>query len=94
MRFVYGYERTKTKENGMSKSVPAGRLQLDEQAPKLYAAMYRLEQSIELDHGLRGLVALVRGARVQAHPHPHGARFVPALREQGALGRERLLRRA
>jgi AhpD family alkylhydroperoxidase len=55
---VYGYERTKRKENGMSKSILAGRLRLDEQAPKPYAAMYRLEQSIELDHGLRNLVKL------------------------------------
>jgi len=38
-------------------------LQLDEQSPKPYAAMYRLEQSIELDHGLRNLVK-VRASQI------------------------------
>src|SRR5215212_1178408 len=47
----------------MNKSIPAGRLQLDEQSPKPYAAMYRLEQSIELDHGLRNLVK-VRASQI------------------------------
>jgi AhpD family alkylhydroperoxidase len=42
----------------MSKPIPAGRMQLLEQAPKPSAAMYRLEGSIELDPGLCDLVKL------------------------------------
>ncbi|HEX6709374.1 MAG TPA: carboxymuconolactone decarboxylase family protein [Rubrobacter sp.] len=40
----------------MGERIPAGRLRLDEQAPKLYAAVYRLEELIELERGLRLLV--------------------------------------
>ena len=36
--------------------IPAGRMQLEEQASKQYAAMYRLERSIELQEPLRDLV--------------------------------------
>jgi hypothetical protein len=36
----------------MANTIPAGRIQLPEQAPKQFAAMYRLEASIELDAGL------------------------------------------
>jgi AhpD family alkylhydroperoxidase len=42
----------------MSKTIPAGRLQLTEKAPRQYAAMYRLERSIELEHPFRDLIAL------------------------------------
>ena len=42
----------------MSYGIPAGRIRLDEQAPKAYTAMYRLEQSIELDNGLRLLIKI------------------------------------
>jgi AhpD family alkylhydroperoxidase len=42
----------------MNQTIPAGRMQLTAQAPKLYAAMARLEASIELDQGLRHLVKL------------------------------------
>lgn len=42
----------------MSKTIPAGRIQLSEYAPKQYTAMYRLERSIELERSLRDLVAL------------------------------------
>ena len=42
----------------MSKTIPARRLQLTEQASRQYAAMYRLERSIELERPLRDLVAL------------------------------------
>jgi AhpD family alkylhydroperoxidase len=38
--------------------IPAHRLSLVERAPRQIAAMFRLAQSIELDHGLRDLVAL------------------------------------
>ena len=40
----------------MSSSMP--RLRIDEQAPRPYAAMSRLETSIELDEPLRGLIRL------------------------------------
>jgi AhpD family alkylhydroperoxidase len=42
----------------MSTTIPAGRLQLTEAAPRQYAALYRLERSIELEHPLSDLVAL------------------------------------
>jgi AhpD family alkylhydroperoxidase len=42
----------------MSKTIPARRLQLTEEASRQYAAMYRLERSIELERPLRDLVAL------------------------------------
>jgi AhpD family alkylhydroperoxidase len=38
--------------------IPAGRLSLAEHAPRQYAAMFRLEQSIELDRRLHDLVSL------------------------------------
>ncbi|MGZ4250567.1 MAG: carboxymuconolactone decarboxylase family protein [Solirubrobacteraceae bacterium] len=42
----------------MSAMIPAGRMQLEEQAARQFAAMYRLEASIELDRGLRELVKI------------------------------------
>ncbi len=42
----------------MSSTIPAGRLQLSELAPRSYAAMFRLESSIELPGELRELVKL------------------------------------
>jgi AhpD family alkylhydroperoxidase len=42
----------------MSKTIPARRLQLTEEAPRQYAAMYRLERLIELERPLSDLVAL------------------------------------
>jgi AhpD family alkylhydroperoxidase len=42
----------------MSKTIPARRLQLTEEAPRQYAAMYRLERSIELERPLSDLIAL------------------------------------
>jgi AhpD family alkylhydroperoxidase len=38
--------------------IPADRMSLRERAPRQYAAMLRLEQSIELDRGLHDLVSL------------------------------------
>jgi AhpD family alkylhydroperoxidase len=40
----------------MSTTIPAGRMQLSELAPKQYAAIFRLSSSIELDHQLRELI--------------------------------------
>ncbi len=40
----------------MSTTIPAGRIQLAEQAPKPFTAMYRLEASIELDSVVEELV--------------------------------------
>jgi AhpD family alkylhydroperoxidase len=42
----------------MSTTIPAGRLQLTVEASKPYAAMHRLERSIELEHPIADLVAL------------------------------------
>ena len=42
----------------MSEMIPAGRLQLEEQAARQFAAMYRFEAPIELDPGLRELVKI------------------------------------
>lgn len=42
----------------MSTIIPARRIQLTEEAPRQSAAMYRLEQSIELERSLKHLVAL------------------------------------
>jgi AhpD family alkylhydroperoxidase len=42
----------------MSKTTPARRLQLKEEAPRQYAAMYRFERSIELERPLSDLVKL------------------------------------
>ncbi len=42
----------------MDHPIPAGRMQLTEQAPKAFAAMFRLERTIELERPLRDLVAL------------------------------------
>jgi AhpD family alkylhydroperoxidase len=42
----------------MSTTIPARRLQLTEKAPRQYAAMYRLERSIELERPLSDLIAL------------------------------------
>jgi AhpD family alkylhydroperoxidase len=42
----------------MSDAIPAGRMRLPEVAGRQYAAMLRLQGSIELDHGLKDLVAL------------------------------------
>jgi AhpD family alkylhydroperoxidase len=44
-------------------TIPAGRMQLLEQAPKPAAAMFRLEASIDLDHPLRDLVK-VRASQI------------------------------
>jgi AhpD family alkylhydroperoxidase len=52
-----------TEEDEMLKSIPAGRVQLLEQAPKPTAAMYRLETSIDLDRPLRDLVT-VRASQI------------------------------
>ena len=59
--FVYGHERTRSMENVMSERITAGRMQLDEQAPKLYAAVY---SHTTLYHFLRRLDE--RGALVAA----------------------------
>src|SRR5215211_196604 len=42
----------------MSQSFPADRIQLPEVAPKQFAAMYRLQASIELDDRLANLIRL------------------------------------
>jgi AhpD family alkylhydroperoxidase len=42
----------------MSATIPAARLTLSEQAPKQYAALYRLERLIELEDTLRELVKI------------------------------------
>src|SRR5215207_5775531 len=42
----------------MSPTIPAQPLQLSELAPRQFAAMYRLQGSIELDRGLGDLVKL------------------------------------
>ena len=42
----------------MSTSIPAARMQLADIAPLQYVALYRFEESIELDPGLRHLVKL------------------------------------
>ena len=42
----------------MSEMIPAGRMQLEEQAARQFAAMYRFEASIELDPGLRELIKI------------------------------------
>jgi AhpD family alkylhydroperoxidase len=42
----------------MSTTIPARRMQLTELAPRQSAAMYRLEQSIDLERSLKHLVAL------------------------------------
>jgi AhpD family alkylhydroperoxidase len=42
----------------MSDGIPAGRIQLRDLAGRQYAAMYRLQASIELEHRLHDLVAL------------------------------------
>lgn len=40
----------------MTPTIPADRLQLTQVAPRQYGAMYRFSSSVELDHGLRGLI--------------------------------------
>ena len=40
----------------MSTTIPAGRIQLPERAPRQYAAMSRLNRSVELDHALANLI--------------------------------------
>jgi len=40
----------------MTPTLPAGRMQLAEVAPRQYGAMSRLSRSVALDHGLRGLI--------------------------------------
>ncbi len=42
----------------MSEMIPAGRMQLEEQAARQFAAMYRFEAPIELDPGLRELIKI------------------------------------
>jgi AhpD family alkylhydroperoxidase len=42
----------------MADPIPAGRLQLSQVVPKQYAAMFRLERSIELDPVIRELVKI------------------------------------
>jgi AhpD family alkylhydroperoxidase len=42
----------------MTPSIPAGRMQLAEVAPRQYGAMSRLSESVALDHGLRRLLEL------------------------------------
>ncbi len=62
----------------MTNAIPAGRMQLSEQAPKQIAAMYRLETSIDLDDGLRDLVRLrasqINGCAFCIDMHWKGAR--------------------
>src|SRR5690242_8383143 len=43
-------------EVSMSTTIPAGRIQLPERTPRQYAAMLRLNRSVELDHGLANLL--------------------------------------
>lgn len=42
----------------MTTTIPAGRLQLADVAPRQYGAMYRFSSSVELDHGLRALIEI------------------------------------
>ena len=42
----------------MTPTIPAGRLQLTDVAPRQYGAMYRFSSSVELDHGLRALIEI------------------------------------
>jgi AhpD family alkylhydroperoxidase len=53
-----GHAHKREGRTSMSKTIPARRMQLSAAAPRQYAAMYRLEQSIELDPPLSELVAL------------------------------------
>jgi len=42
----------------MTPTIPAGRMQLTEMAPRQYGAMYRFSSSVELDHQLRLLIEI------------------------------------
>jgi AhpD family alkylhydroperoxidase len=42
----------------MTPTIPAGRMQLMEMAPRQYGAMYRFSSSVELDHQLRLLIEI------------------------------------
>jgi AhpD family alkylhydroperoxidase len=42
----------------MTPTIPAGRMQLTDVAPRQYGAMYRFSRSVELDHGLRALIEI------------------------------------
>ncbi|MFZ1996873.1 MAG: carboxymuconolactone decarboxylase family protein [Solirubrobacteraceae bacterium] len=42
----------------MTPTIPAGRMQLPEVAPRQYGAMFRFSRSLELDHGLRLLIEI------------------------------------
>jgi AhpD family alkylhydroperoxidase len=42
----------------MTPTIPAGRMQLADVAPRQYGAMYRFSRSVELDHGLRALIEI------------------------------------
>jgi AhpD family alkylhydroperoxidase len=42
----------------MTPTIPAGRLQLTEVAPRQYGAMYRFSSSVDLDHALRALIEI------------------------------------
>lgn len=42
----------------MTPTIPAGRMQLVDVAPRQYGAMYRFSRSVELDHGLRALIEI------------------------------------
>jgi AhpD family alkylhydroperoxidase len=58
MAIVPGRTTTREGRTTMNKTIPARRLQLAEEAPRQYAAMYRLERSIELERPFSDLVAL------------------------------------
>ena len=64
----------------MSQSFPADRIQLPEVAPKQFAAMYRLQASIELDDRLANLIRLrasqINGCAVCIDMHWNDARAV------------------
>jgi AhpD family alkylhydroperoxidase len=42
----------------MTPTIPAGRLQITDVAPRQYGAMFRFSRSVELDHGLRLLIEI------------------------------------
>ena len=42
----------------MSPVIPAGRIQLAEQAPDTYNAMFKFSRSVTLEHGLRHLIEI------------------------------------
>lgn len=42
----------------MTPTIPAGRMQLTDVAPRQYGAMYHFSRSVDLDHGLRALIEI------------------------------------